>query len=127
MFSKENHYGEKSFRDFRKVLMSSTNQLFPQDFTRLGNFLRFFWSFLERYLAETFRTINEVKVFEFEDLFLSFGTTPWCILRPVTLISVTVITPSTERNTERYELPILTTLARKLQQCEMTVYFSYNI
>ena len=33
---------KKSFRDFRKVLMSSTNQLFPQDFTRLGNFLRLF-------------------------------------------------------------------------------------
>ena len=49
-----------NFRDFRKVLMSSTKPLFC---LLILHVWVIFWDFLERYLAETFRTINEVFKF----------------------------------------------------------------
>ena len=67
LFSKKNHYGENSFRDFRKVLMSSTKKDFQilHVWVIFWDFETFYEDFLERYLAETFRTINEVGVLKF--------------------------------------------------------------
>ena len=85
LFSKKKSLWRK-FSWFSQSVNELNQATFCPDFTRLGNFLRFF---LERYLAETFRTINEVfKFMHFKTCFF-FGTTPWCILRTVTLISVT--------------------------------------
>ena len=56
-----------NFRDFRKVLMSSTKKDFQilHVWVIFWDFETFCEDFLERYLAETFRTINEVGVLKF--------------------------------------------------------------
>ena len=93
VLERKNHYGENSFRDFRKVLMSSTKKVFQilhvwVIFEILRLFVKIFWNGTWRgHLGQ----LTKLEFWSFWILRLVFtlGTTPWCILRTVTLISFT--------------------------------------